>query len=168
MAQDATLVGLRNQILTSLFGRRIGFEPGNSSDTNPDYLAGPRGFREPISGFSSGGSTVTSTSVTTPLPGYGPSMVGATAASATTAYNLAAPIPGVRKIIFNPTTGQAVVGTTDAGAFICASGSVTSTLGIITLAPKGSFIELMGLSTALWGVIGIGGISTGGYAVTIV
>lgn len=166
MAQDATLLGLRNQILTSLFGRRLGLEPGNSSETQPDFLAGVRGFRNVIGGFSSGGSTITSTSVASPIPAYGVTVVGATAASATTAYNLAAPIPGVRKVLFNPTTGQAVIGTTDGGAFLCASGSVTSTFGVITMAPKGASVELIGLSTALWGVIDVSQISTGGSAVT--
>lgn len=169
MAQDQTLLGLRNSIIKSMFGRSIGLTYGNSSDNNvADYLAGVKAVKEAISGFSAGGSTLTSTSVATPLPAYGPSMVGATGASATTAYLLAAPIPGVRKLIFNPTTGQAVVLTTDSGSFVCSSGSVTSTFGIITLAPKGSFVELIGLTTNLWGVIGVAQISTGGAAVTFV
>lgn len=153
MAQNATLEGLRNQIVKSLFGRSLGFTPGQSTETNFEFLAGVKGFREPITGWSSGGSTLTSTSVASDLPAYGVSLVGATAASATTAYTLAAPVPGVRKILFNPTTGQAVILTTGAGAFICSSASITSTQGTITFVGKGAMAELVGLSTALWGLV---------------
>ncbi len=168
MAQDTSLNGLRSQLVTQIYGRRLALGPGNSSDQNAEYLVGPRGFREPVEGVSSAGSTVTSTSVTSKLSPYGMTVVGATGASATTAYLLAAPVPGLVKRIFNPTTGTAVVLTTDSGAFICSTGSVTSTLGSITLSAKGSFVELYGHSTALWLVTGVSQISTGGIGVTLV
>lgn len=153
MAQDTSLNGLRNQLITQLYGRRIGLSIGNSSDNTAQHLSGFASIREPVMGVSSAGSTIVSTSVATPLPAYGVSLVGASAASGTTAYNLAAPIPGVRKVLFVPTTGYAVVGTTDAGAFICSSASVTSTYGIITFTGKGNMCEMIGLTTALWGVV---------------
>lgn len=152
MAQDTSLNGLRSKIITSLFGRRAGLSWGNSSDNNPEYLVGIRAVAEQVSGVSAAGSTIVSTAVATPLPAYGISLVGATAASATTAYLLAAPVPGVAKRIFNPTTGQANIGTTDAGAFICSTASVTSTQGNIFLVGKGAQVELWGLTTALWGL----------------
>lgn len=153
MPVDRTLEGTRNRLLTSIFGRRLGLETHGS-------LGGMAGSIEPIDGFTSGGTTVTSTSVATNLPAYGLSAIGASGASATTAYNLDAPIPGVRKTLFVPTTGYAVVGTTASGAFIASTASVTSTYGIITFTGKGNFVELMGLTTALWGVISDGGINT--------
>lgn len=154
MAQDTSLNGLRSQLLTQLFGRRLGLSFGNSSDNqSADYLVGPKAFREQVEGVSSAGSTITSTAVTNNLSPYGLSLVGATGASATTAYNLAAPVPGVVKRLFNPTTGIAVVLTTGAGAFLCSTGSAASTQGIITLSGKGSGVELFGLTTALWGVM---------------
>ena len=168
MAQQTDLEGLRNQIVTQLFGRRMGFTPGNGVQTDPNFLAGPKGFREVLGGFSSGGTTITSTSVASQIPPYGFTAVGATGASATTAYDLAAPVPGIEKLLMNLTTGQAVIGTTAAGAFICSSGSITSTFGIITIAPKGAFLRLMGVTTALWAVTGMAQISTGGAAVTLV
>jgi hypothetical protein len=168
MAQNATLEGLRNQIVKSLFGRNIGLTFGQSTETNPEYLGGVKGYRVPVTGFSSGGSTVTSTSVASDISPTGFTAIGATGASATTAYTLAAPVPGTEKILFNPTTGQAVVLTTGAGAFVCSSGSITSTFGTITMAPKGSFVRLAAASTALWVVVGDARISTGGSAVTYV
>lgn len=167
MAQDTSLNGLRSQLITQVFGRRLALGPGNSSDNNAEYLVGVRAVREQVEGVSSAGSTVTSTSVASNLSPYGMSLVGATGASATTAYNLAAPVPGVTKRIFNPTTGTAVVFTTGSGAFINSTGSITSTLGSITLTAKGSYIELYALTTALWGVTGISQISTGGIGVTL-
>lgn len=161
MAQDTSLAGLRSQYLTQIHGRRLALDPG-------DYLVGPRELRLQVEGVSSAGSTITSTSVTNNLSAFGVSLVGATGASATTAYNLAAPVTGVRKIIFNPTTGQAVIFTTGTGAFLCSSGSITSTFGSITISAKGGCVELMGLTTNLWGVIDYSQISTGGSAVTFV
>lgn len=167
MAQDTSLNGMRRSLVTQIYGPRLALGPGNSSDFTPDYLVGPRAFREQVEGVSSAGSTVVSTSVANNLSPYGMSLVGATGASATTAYNLAAPVPGVTKRIFNPTTGTAVVLTTGAGAFINSTGSVTSTLGVITLTAKGSFVELYALTTGLWAVTGISQISTGGIGVTL-
>lgn len=153
MAQDTSLNGLRSQLLTSIFGRRLALAPGNSSDANVEYLVGVRAVREQVEGVSSAGSTITSTAVTNNLSPFGVSLIGASGASGTTAYNLAAPVPGVRKILFNATTGNAVVGTTAAGAFIASSGSAASTYGILTFAGKGANIEMVGLTTALWGVL---------------
>jgi hypothetical protein len=158
MAQDTSLNGLRNQLITQIFGRRLALAPGNSSDSSVEYLVGPRAFREQVSGWSSAGSTITSTSVASPIDPFGVTVVGATAASATTAYTLANPVPGVRKTIFNATTGSATFLT--GSAFICSSGSITSTYASVTINGKGVGIELLGLTTALWGVINPQGITT--------
>lgn len=168
MAQDTSLNGLRNQIITQVYGRRLGLSQGNSSDTNSEYLVGVRALREQVEGVSSAGSTLTSTSVASLLSPYGMSLVGATGASATTAYQLGAPVPGVTKRIFNPTTGQAVVLTTAQGAFIISTGSVTSTFGSMTFSAKGAAIELYGVTTGFWAVTNVSQISTGGIAVTLV
>lgn len=152
MAQDTSLTGLRNQLVTSIFGRRLALAPGNSSDTAVEYLVGPRALREQVEGFSSAGSTITSTSVANYLSPYGISVVGSSGASGTTAYLLAAPVPGVAKRIFNVTTGVADILTTAAGAFICSTASITSTQGTIHFVGKGACVELWGLTTNLWGL----------------
>lgn len=154
MAQDATLSGLRNQIITSLFGRRLGFTAGNSSDVSVEYLAGVRGVREQVEGWSAAGSTIVSTSVATQLSPYGVSVVGATGASGTTGYVLSAPVPGVEKRIFCPTSGYAVI-TLASGNFITtvSTGSNGSTHTIITFAGKGNAVTLLGVSTAYYAVM---------------
>lgn len=170
MALDSSLEGVRKALITQLHGRRIGLVPGNGSSANSsaDFLGGFKAVREQVDGWNAVGTTIVSTAVTNNIPAYGLTVLGATGASATTAYNLDAPVPGVVKRLFNPTTGQVVVGTTGAGAFICSTGSVTSTLGTITMPAKGASIELYGLTTALWGVTNVSQISTGGIGVTLV
>lgn len=161
MAQNTSLEGLRSMMITSIFGRRFGFD-------STDYIVGPKDIRVQSGGWNSSGSTIVSTSVASNIEPYGFTVVGATGASATTAYTLAAPVPGVRKVLFNPTTGQVTILTTGAGAFLCSSGSITSTFGQIAMSPKGSAVELIGLTTNLWGVLNNSQISTGGTAVTFV
>ena len=153
MAQDTSLNGLRNQILTSIFGRRLGFD-------SQGFLVGPNDIRNQVEGVSSAGSTITSTSVTSPLSNWGVSLVGASGATATTGYTLTAPQPGVYKTLFVATTGYAVITTTTistgagtAGAFICSSGSVTSTHQTITMSGKGASLTLIGITTGLWGAL---------------
>lgn len=151
--QDTSLNGLRNTYITSIFGRRLGLTYGNSSDQG-DYLVGPKDLKVQVEGVSSAGSTIVTTSPAAGqnLSGWGMSMVGATGASASTAYNLGSPVPGTVKYIFNPTTGQANIGTTAFGAFICSSASVASTQGNIFLVGKGAYVELLALTTNLWGL----------------
>lgn len=142
MAQDTSLNGLRNLVLTSLYGRRAGLD-------SSDYLVGPRAFREQVEGISSAGSTITSTGVGTNLSAYGMSIVGATGASATTGYTLSAPVTGVTKRLYCDSSGYAVV-TCASGSFINSTASVGSTQTTITLSGKGCAAELFALTTALW------------------
>lgn len=167
MALDSSLNGIRNRFITQLHGRRLFLTFGNSSDNSPHYLGGPVAHIAPVDGWSAGGSTVTSTSVANLIPPYGVTVVGATGASATTAYLLAAPVPGVSKTIFNPTTGGATILTTGSGAFICSTGSAASTQGSITFLGKGSYVDLIGLTTALWGLRTFIGTATTAANVTI-
>ena len=167
--QDTSVEGMRSSITKSVHGRNLGFNQGNAGSTDPlGFLVGVKDLRVQLSGVSSAGSSLVSTSVTNNIDPFGLTLVGATGASATTAYLLAAPIPGVRKMIFNPTTGTAVVLTTAAGAFMMSTANSGSTLGIATLTAKGSFLELMGVTTGFWAVIGISQISTGGVGVTLI
>jgi hypothetical protein len=145
MAQNTSLEGLRSQLLTQVHGRRLALDPN-------EYLVGPKELRVQVEGFNAG-TTVTSTSVASNLSAWGVSLLGATLASGTTAYNLAAPVPGVRKTLFCPTTGVANVLTTGAGAFILTTGSAASTYGIISFAGKGNVCEMIGITTALWAVL---------------
>lgn len=151
MPVDTSLAGIRATFLTSIFGRRLALDAS-------EFLVGPKDLRVQVEGVSLAGSTLVSTSVVASLSNYGVSLVGASGASATTAYNLSAPSPGVRKVLFNPTTGGVTILTS--GANLISTGGITSTQAIITFVGKGNFVELIGLTTALWGVIADGGIAS--------
>ena len=87
MAQDTSINGLRNQILTSIFGRRLGLDSAS-------FMIGPVGFRNQVECVSSAGSTVLSTATaggglgSTALSPFGVSMVGATGASGTSHWQI--------------------------------------------------------------------------------
>jgi hypothetical protein len=149
MALDTSLNGIRNRLITQIHGRRLGLASGNSSDQGAHYLAGPAAAISPIEGWSAAGSTIVSTSVANQLVPYGVSVVGATGASGTTGYTLSAPVPGVDKTIFCPTSGYAVI-TLASGNFIT---TASSTCTIATFSGKGQTLKLTGLSTAWYGVM---------------
>ena len=87
MAQTVTLEGLRSQILTQIFGRRLGLDSGG-------YLVGPPGSRVPVQSITSG------TTKSTILNAYGVTIGRCTDASGTTAgWNLDNPVPGIEKIL---------------------------------------------------------------------
>lgn len=165
--KDATLSGLRNSILTSLFGRKLGLDPSG-------FLLGPPGYPDVVSGAVSTGSTCISgvatagstgsTSTVTTLPAYGVSAIGTTVSSGNTGgttggqsgcnYQLDYPVPGVSKLIVNPTTGDAGVFTK--GAYIFGSSfTPASTYQYATLCGNvGAYLELMAITTAVWWVTG--------------
>ena len=155
MAQTITLEGLRNQIQTQVFGRRIGFAPGNSSDTNTEYLVGFRGVRQP---------TVTITTASTApdqIPPYGVAILNTTGAStsATTYHSVQNPVPGSNVLIINGSTIAATVyvngstGTTSVLAYAQPNGTFSSGLTTgqaINLPKLGTYVWLTAMSTALW------------------
>lgn len=150
MAQDTSITAVRASILTSLFGRRIGLDKNN-------FLVGPHVTRLGIEGYSSAGSSTPSTGLATLT--YDVTVGGSVASSGTTAASpacqqLPAPIPGVRKTLFNMTTGMFTVGTTAQSAYFMSTGSAGSTYQYATLWAKGVSLELIGLTTSLWGVLG--------------
>lgn len=151
MAQDTSLQALRNAIITSIFGRRVGFDKN-------DCIVGPPALRWPAEGWSSAGSTIGSTAPAT-LSAFGLTVGGSVGTSGTTAASpacqqLPAPVPGVRKLLFNATTAMMTVGTTAAAAYFMSTGSAGSTYQYVTLWGKGVSLELIGLTTALYGVLG--------------
>lgn len=145
-----SLEGLRNDVLKSIYGRRLGL------DSN-DQLVGPQGFRVPSDGWESDTTTFATTG-TANLVNYGLSVIGTSITSASTAgtagqQQLAAPQPGVVKYIANPTTGEVTIGTTAAAAFITGSNGVgppaASTYQYLTIYGM-SAATLIGLTTERW------------------
>jgi hypothetical protein len=127
----ATLAELRNAIITSIHGRRLGF------DVN-DFLVGAKGPRQPI-------SAATSATTGTNLPNNGNVTIDSTAGDS---YVLEDPVEGCTVKISVISTGGTQTITPD-NATILSSGS--STGGSITMVGGSqASIELLGATTALW------------------
>jgi len=132
--------------LTSLYGRRLGLDQNG-------HLVGPLSFRVPTEGIASSAGTTDYVALTS-LTAYGVSVVGSTS-SGSAAYTLASPIPGVVKYIVNPTTATITVASTAGGAYFAlssAGGTVSGTT--ITTTRGGIGLQLLGMTTAAWAVIG--------------
>ena len=171
MAIDVSLEGIRNRIVKSLYGRKFGLlnGPGPKGSTDIDsisLLGGIQGVVHPI-------TTVTSASTaSTVVPAYGITLGRTTDSSGTTSgWNLDNPIPGVRKTLQCQTTGYSVfllngtANTTVVTGVVCGPTNTTglTTATQITLWNKGAAAELFGITTAIWGVMLIGGSSLSTY-----
>ena len=134
---------LRNEILTSVAGRRLGLD-------HNDFLVGPKAPRQEI-------SAATTASTGTQINNYGFTTVAG--GTATQTWVLAAPQDGVRKSFVSVSTS------TKGAKITLASGSFNSTGGssdtALTLHGIGQRVELIGVSTASYAVVsGVGFTST--------
>lgn len=138
-----------SQILHSLYGRLLGidkdgFITGLNGIKVPAIYTGPSGS-ETLSG---GAASVTSPTTAQTVAAGGTSIFNATAAKT---YSLAAPAAGVTKRLTNTTTSTA------ARTITLASGNIVSTSlstgQTITMTGLGQSAELIGLSTAQYGVV---------------
>lgn len=141
---------LRGQLLTSIFGRRLGIDPN-------EYLVGPKDIRKQIEDLTTTPTTVAA---------YGMSLVTATGSSqGPVQHFLPAPVPGVLKhlALGTTSTGSHQFLSTANGASIKAASDGT-TKSVINLVGQGGAVTLFGVSTAIWQVIA--SVSTGGVTYT--
>lgn len=131
-----SLEQLRNQIITSLFGRRHGID-------KDEFVVGPKDMRVAIEDIS--------TTAATSAINYGHTRVLTSGSSQTGVYTLQAPVVGVRKSfsLQSTSTGTMQFTATNA-AFYSASGS---SVAVISLISQGAFIDLIGVTTAFWQVL---------------
>lgn len=127
---------LRNQIITSIFGRRLGLD-------KDEFTVGPKDHRVAIEDIST-------TAATSALP-YGHTRVLTSGSSQTGVYTLQAPVPGVRKSfsLQSTSTGTMQFTATNA-AFLSASGSSVAVLSLIS---GGAFCDLIAVTTNYWQVL---------------
>ena len=145
-----TLTALRAQILTSIYGRRFGFKPG-------DFLVGPKDMAVATQSLTSG-------STATEVTNYGITMLDVTTAAATTAsslgtteigcaWSMAAPEPGVRKTLMkvSATLGSTMPVVVAFGTGVTGyNSSFLSTATGVKLDAVGQQVTLMGITTAKW------------------
>lgn len=137
-----------NNIITSIFGRRVGLQPmstvQNGGGKPAEFLVGPSDFRVGVTTAESTGTNL--------LP-YGLSFVAGSSAASSSVFTLDPPIPGVRKLLYFPSTG-------DKNVYLKSANSETfkSTVGssFTTIqSTAGGLLELIGVTTAIWAAFGL-------------
>lgn len=143
---------LRNQVVTSIFGRRMGL------DSN-DFLVGPKGLRQQVEDLTTAATTVA---------GFGISRVTATGSSqGPVQYTLPSPAGFIGTIKYlalaTTSTGSYQFLSTANGASILAASDGT-TKALVNLVGQGGVVGLMAVSSAAWQVVS--SVSTGGVSYT--
>ena len=144
MAQS--LETLRSNNITSLWGRRLGLQLDET-------VAGAKEMKLAIEDI--GAFTSTAVSGTTALA-YGITRVITSASTQGPIQSfLPAPIPGVRKYICMHSTSTAsyqFLSTANGASILAASDGTTKSL--LNFRGPGGSVQLVGLTTAVWGVVG--------------
>lgn len=155
-----TLTQLRGSILTSIHGRRLGF------DSN-DFLVGQKDALRPIQSLTSGSTALVQT---TKITNYGLTQLDVTTGAASTAssigtteaactWQMDAPVAGVEKILtkVSATGGSTMPCIVELSTGVTVT-AIDTTLGTtftgINLQGVGAFVRLLGLGTTSWLVIG--------------
>lgn len=139
-----SLTTIRNSILTSVYGRRLGLKPSVASDANSEVLIGPNGLMVPI-------TDATSDTTGTPITGYGITTVDT---STDDTWLLNAPIPGVMKYIFTgPTTSTGIRTIKRADATFAINTSASSTGTTIVAQAGNLMLALLGLTSTAYVVV---------------
>ena len=144
-----TLEGLRNVILTSIRGRRLGLD-------HNEYLVGPKDIRKSI-------TNATSDTTGTALLNYGYHTIVTTTNDT---WTLASPTVGAEVFLM---TGSSSTGT---HTITPTNATIVSTNGVagasIAMQGAGAHLGLVGLTTASWGVTTIFGSTTALYASVVI
>ena len=138
-------------MLPSLYGRRIGLMPMTSAQTGTgrtglgavDFLVGPEDLRRGV-------TTAETTGVN--VPAWGVSFLNGTSVGSSSVYVLDPPIPGVRKtIVFSSANTPQYLKTANAETFRTSADSTIATVIESTL--TGAVVEMIGITTAIWGLL---------------
>lgn len=136
-----------DKIMTSIWGRRLGLQKlstGQHGGLLPvDLLVGAEALREGVT---------TSESTGTAVKAYGVSFLNGTSAASSSVYVLDPPIPGVRKtVVFSSANTPMYLKTKNGETFRTTADSTIATVISSTL--TGAAVELIGLTTAMWGLL---------------
>lgn len=152
-----SLLQLRNKILTSLYGRRLGLTPNA-------FLVGPKSLQLVTQDIGAPASTASTTS--TEILNYGITSLAVGTGAATTGssygtvevggvYALAAPEPGVEKIIYTASNHSTMLITVAFSTGVTGGTSNGSTFGGVSFNAPNQWVRLIGASTSKWLVAGI-------------
>jgi len=137
-----------DKILTSLYGRRLGLQKMTTAQSGgrleAEFLVGPDAGVRPL--------VTTAEATGTNLAPYGVSFCAGTSAASSSVYVLDPPIPGVRKtIVFSSANTPQYVKTKNGETFRTTADSTIATVISSTL--TGCVVDLVGLTTAIWGLM---------------
>lgn len=136
-----------SNIITSLFGRRIGLQLMTTGQTGGrlpyEFLVGPEDHRKGVTTAETTGQTV---------PPWGISFLAGTSAASSSVYVLEPPIPGVMKtVVFSSANTPMYLRTQNAETFRTSADSTIATVLASTL--TGAVVQMLGLTTSLWGLL---------------
>lgn len=136
-----------NKITTSLYGRRFGIQMLTTAEhggiAQMDLLVGPDALRDLVSTAQTTGNAV---------PAYGVTFLNGTSAASSSVYVLDPPVPGVRKTVaFSSANTPMYLKTKNGETFRTTADSTIATVISSTL--TGCVVELIGLTTAMWGLL---------------
>ena len=138
-----TLEQVRDGIKTSVHGRRLGLKQLVSTDLNSEAIVGPAAQQFPL-------VDATSDTTGTVITGYGHTNVDT---STNDTWLLAAPIPGVRKSFYTGSTSTGIrTVIREAATFTIQTSGNSTAVGFIAQA-GGLFLELIGITSTLYGVV---------------
>ena len=136
-----------NKILTSIFGRRLGIQRMSTAEhgglSPVELLVGPEALRQGITTAETTGAAVVA---------HGVSFLAGTSAASSSVYVLDPPIPGVRKtVVFSSANTPMYLKTKNGETFRTSADSTVATVISSTL--TGAVVDLVGLTTGLWGLL---------------
>jgi hypothetical protein len=146
-----------SSILTSIYGRRLGLQNLSTGQTGGtkgpiEVLVGPEDLRIGVT---------TNESTGTPMNAVGVSYLVGTSAASTPVFTLSPPIRGLRKNIFFGSTDSALYVKNSAGCSFAGT-SLGNTGMTVIRSSAGGNVELIGLTTALFGVLNISSTAVNG------
>lgn len=132
----ATLDALRNEIVTSIWGRRIGLDKDG-------FVIGQTDYRLPV-------TNATSDTTGTVIPGYGWTSVDTTTNDT---WLLGPPVVGAFKYLYTGSTSTGIrTVTRNAATFAIRSSANSTAVGFIAQG-GGLLLTLFGVSSAIYGVV---------------
>lgn len=138
---------LRNTIRTSIHGRRIGLTAGSSA--NMEYIVGPDGFQSPH-GAVYEVQAATSDTTDTNITAYGLTTVDT---STDDTWLLDPPITGVTKILYTGSTSTGIRTIKRMDSSFAIRTTASSTITTIAAQGGGMSLVLIGISSAIYGLI---------------
>lgn len=135
---------------TSIHGRRLGLQKlsSNASGSNHgtrEFLVGPDAYRENVT---------TSNSTATNVRAWGVQYLPSSSVGSSQVYSLDPPIPGITVTVVNSTKGTIYLrASTDASITVWSTQE--SSACVIKASSHGGIYQLVGISTARWGGIGL-------------